>query len=536
MPLTFRFRWANALAVCLGLLAASSAWGQLRVVTWNITNYDGSTGRDAAIQTAVYGVFEDRSMSPDIILGQEFQSSTAATHFLTLLNTAAGSPGDWNMVYVNGPGEGHVVFYRTSKATYRGYAIVSYGGSYPDGPRNVVRFKMRLAGYVSHGATVFCYDSHMKAGSTTDDQVRRLTEAQNIRDNAETLDSDYLFLLGADLNMQSSGEDAYVELVGSQANNEGRFFDPISTPGAWHDSFGLRFIHTQDPATSAGMDDRFDQILVSDNLIDGVGFDYIGNPGLSYATHTWDDPNHSLRAWGNDGFSFNQPLRTTGNTMVGPTIAQALIDTATPSGGHLPVYVDLRVPAHIGSDTVIDFGQVTQGAPAEEVLNVWNAGDVALWTAAGIADLNYELSASAGFSAPAGAHADPAGDPGNEHVITMDTSTVGPMNGILTITSDAPDEPSRQVTLVGEVTAPGWCLGDMNCSTGSPEFTDIAYFVAALNGEANWVQYYRDNNGGADPECYWLMGDYSDPLDGVDFLDIVPFANSIGQPCISYVP
>ena len=84
--------------------------------------------------------------------------------------------------------------------------------------------------------------------------------------------------------------------------------------------------------------------------------------------------------------------------------------------------------------------------------------------------------------------------------------------------------------------APQWCLGDLDCSGGAPTFLDISYFVAALNGEANWVTYYKANHGDADPPCFWLMGDYSTPKDGVDFLDIVPFANSIGQDCIPYVP
>ena len=79
-----------------------------------------------------------------------------------------------------------------------------------------------------------------------------------------------------------------------------------------------------------------------------------------------------------------------------------------------------------------------------------------------------------------------------------------------------------------------WCLGDLNCSGGSPTFEDISYFVAALNGESAWVLYYQNHNGGTPPACAWLMGDYSSPPNGVDFLDIVPFANSLGQTCIPY--
>ena len=84
-------------------------------------------------------------------------------------------------------------------------------------------------------------------------------------------------------------------------------------------------------------------------------------------------------------------------------------------------------------------------------------------------------------------------------------------------------------------TAPDWCLGDLNCSSGAPEFQDILYFVSALNGESVWVQYYQANNGGTDPPCPWLLGDYNG-FGGVEFQDIVPFANSIGQACIPYTP
>ncbi|WP_394700517.1 hypothetical protein [uncultured Ilyobacter sp.] len=134
-------------------------------------------------------------------------------------------------------------------------------------------------------------------------------------------------------------------MVGSQTNNDGRFFDPINTPGSWNNNSSFRYVHTQDPAMA--MDDRHDQILVSVDLIDGVGADYIGEPTIPYSTTTWDDPHHSYRCWGNDGSSYDDPITTTGNTMVGPDIAQALIYSAL-NGGHLPVYLDLQIPPCFG--------------------------------------------------------------------------------------------------------------------------------------------------------------------------------------------
>jgi hypothetical protein len=174
-----------------------------------------------------------------------------------------------------------------------------------------------------------------------------LLEAQRIRDDAEALPSGWHFLLGGDFNIQSSFQSAYQELVGSQANNDGRFTDPIKTPGSWNNTSTYRIVHTQDPVGAGGMDDRHDQILVSSGLVDGAGADYIGDPDTAYSTTTWDDPSHSYRSWGNDGTSFNVAMTITGNQMVGTTIAQALANTAA-GGGHLPVFLDLRVPPCLG--------------------------------------------------------------------------------------------------------------------------------------------------------------------------------------------
>lgn len=90
------------------------------------------------------------------------------------------------------------------------------------------------------------------------------------------------------------------------------------------------------------MDDRFDQVLIGGGLADGVGTDYVGNTQIAYSTTTWNDTNHSYRVWGNDGTSFNSSLTTTGNSMVGSSIAQSLINTSTTAGGHLPVFLDLK--------------------------------------------------------------------------------------------------------------------------------------------------------------------------------------------------
>lgn len=472
------------LRVCVAIgfvaLHASTAFGQLRVANWNVTNYSG--GRTAAFQTSFYETFSGRTFAPDVLLGEEFLSAAGVTEFKNLLNTAPGSPGDWEAApFVNGPDTDDAFFYRTSKVTYLGMTVVATGGLSPNHPRNIQRYDIRPVGYGAASTTIACYPSHMKSGTASDDQARRLLEAQRIRDNAETLPAAWNFILGGDFNIQTSSQVAYVELVGSQANNAGRLFDPINSPGSWNNSSAFRFIHTQDPAGAGGMDDRHDQLLLSAALVDGMGMDYSGNPALPYSTTTWDEPNHSYRCWGNDGTTFDSTLAIAGNQMVGPVIAQALFDSAN-NQGHLPVFLDMRVPPRVAvSEVVLDFGQVTVGNAAALSIDVLNSGDTALWTAAGVADASYTLAASAAFAAPGASFNDAAGGAVNSHVVTMDTSTAGVKNGTLTITSNDPETPTVIVTLVGEVISDVATPGDFD-DDGDIDLFDYVQFVDCMSG------------------------------------------------------
>ena len=349
MPLLSRRLLTRSLTLVFAIgVAAISAGQTLRIATWNITNYGG--GRTADLQNALFGSFEGRSLSPDVVVAQEFLSQAAADSFLTMLNTVPGGTGDWAAAtFVNGPDTDNAFFYRTTKANLLGQAVISLGGNDPLPPRNTLRYDLQLG---TGGAKLSIYSSHMKSGTASSDEARRLAEARAIRNDAESLAPDVDFVLGGDLNVQRATDDAYAELIGSQSNNEGRFFDPVASPGVWNDSNTLRFLHTQDPTGTGGMDDRFDFLLGGAGLFDGAGLDYVGNSGLAFSTTTWNDPNHSYRTWGNDGTSLNGPLTITGNTMVGSSIAQSLANVATTNGGHLPVFMDLNAvpePASIAA-------------------------------------------------------------------------------------------------------------------------------------------------------------------------------------------
>ncbi len=472
------FTVTRGASAALVLVAASGlAHAQVRIAAWNISNWSGAN-RQADVQTAVYGVvptglaLAGQRFAPDVIAVQEMNTASALTSLVTVLNTASGSPGDWAAApFVDSPlyndAESSLV-YRTSRFQLLATTTVAAGDDVVSNqPRNTNRYDLRPIGYTSPQSVVAIYSVHMKAGSTTEDNARRLIESIRIRDNAEgvntngagtALPAGYNFLLAGDMNMQSSAQTSYAELIGSQTNNNGRFFDPINTPGSWNNSSAFRFIHTQDPANAGGggMDDRHDQILVSASLRDTAGWHYIGSSTLSFSTTTWNDPNHTYRCWGNDGTTYNVGLATTGNTMVGPAIAQALINCATTSGGHLPVFADFRVPAKATvSSTTLNFGTVTQGSAAPQLaLVVTNTGDVALFGINGIDTLNYNLPAASGFTVPVASYIEPPGGSGVNHIISMPTATVGTRNATLVIPTDSPEQPTLVVNLTGVVTAP----------------------------------------------------------------------------------
>ncbi|MCB0826609.1 MAG: PEP-CTERM sorting domain-containing protein [Armatimonadetes bacterium] len=326
--------------LALALLTTSAFADDLRVATWNISNYTGSD-RTSAIQNAVYGSFQGRSFSPDVIFAQEIQSNSAANQFVNVLNSASGSPGDWSVTFGSLTGTSgtnasdSAMFFRTSKVQSVATVKVGAAAGTSGPPRDTWRFDFTINGSVS-GEIFSAYNVHMKSGTTVDDQNRRQQEGQLIANNWSTLGGNRLGMVVGDLNVQDSSQAMYQTLTAP-----GFFADPIGTPGDWNNNSAFRFVHTQDPSGNGGMDDRHDQLLMSAGLHDGVGAEYKGVFGTAYSTTTWDDANHSYRSWGNDGTSFDNSLTVSGNTMVGSSIAQSLIDTAGTAGGHLPVFADI---------------------------------------------------------------------------------------------------------------------------------------------------------------------------------------------------
>lgn len=197
-----------------------------------------------------------------------------------------------------------------------------------------------------HGTedTIVGVTAHFKAGDTPEDRDRRLLEARTLRigefnrileePDWFTAGDDSLFFFAGDLNVYDADEPAYrvLTLPELDSNEFSKplperstvLYDPIQRPGDWHNNADFADLHSQSTrarqfggGVSGGMDDRFDQILVSEYMLPFVD-------SSSYTT------------FGNDGNHFNDSINAPTNTAVSAEIAQALHDASD----HLPVFVD----------------------------------------------------------------------------------------------------------------------------------------------------------------------------------------------------
>ena len=400
----------------------------LRLMSYNILNYPGSSGpaRAPYYRTIL------APLHADVIVTGEMASPTSATEFLNeVLNVM--EPGQWASVpFVDGNDTDAACFYRISSVQFLGQ-----WSFYPN-PANLLRlvhvYRIKPAGYTSAAAELRLYAAHLKASDTSGDAAQRLAEVTGMRDSMNAMPAGTRAFALGDFNFYRSSEAGYQKFFESQSNNIGRLYDVLPA-GSWHDGASYAPIHTQSPckttpcasgAATGGMDDRFDFILPTLNL--GV------RQGLALALPD------SMVPVGNDGLHLN--LNITDN----PVIPQGA-DYATAlkmASDHLPVRVDLQVPARISTDSWIAFGSVIVGAPAQSRdLTVSNPA------VAPADSLHCTFAVPDGFGAPGPLVVAPGGSLAT--TVTMDADSVGSWLGNVTITSNSVDEPTRQVGLSGMV-------------------------------------------------------------------------------------
>lgn len=370
------------MALAGGLCAAASA--QVRVASYNVV---GLLGDQPSLRAVIASFHTDDrpgfATAAGVLVFCEVRASTIAA-LQSLVNQAAPPGVTYALATFTTSGSedsssgAQAAFYRTDllAEVTSGHLDIATGAG-----RNTDRWLFRLNGYSSAAARFYVYGAHLKASTGTTNEATRLSGVQAIRANADALGTDVRALYAGDMNFYSSAESGY-QAFGAAGN--GRAVDPLGTAD-WAGAANA-WKHTQSPRdivanglVGGGMDDRFDFILPTAQLCDGSGIAVI--PG-------------TYRVPGNDGAHYNLAVNAGNNAYFPGNLARSnlLADQLFAAADHLPVLVDLQVPAWSTASLAGVPARVIQGATASVEVRV--ANDAPGDTAAGIDALDFVASGS----------------------------------------------------------------------------------------------------------------------------------------------
>lgn len=388
------------LTLCLSsFLFLGPAQGQLRIVTYNTNTFGTEVGNsnirpvrpqvDIVLEAIGEEVVNGIARPADIILLQEQQQPDTTTQ--DLLNRVNAIYQSQGITYARGFEVGNTTFssgfgtpndseirqgviYRTDSVEL--ISEDSFGdlsGGLISHPREVLLHQFRPIGFDS-SSDLYIFNVHFEAGDSDEDMAGRETEADQIRQyiDANNL-GDRNVIVAGDLNVSNNFEfssagfgQSALEILA--AAGDGRVLDPlfpngemvnfsILDSGAPDSPFGVDLapMLTQSPSSGAGflvsggIDDRFDFILQSDELLDGSGIASIPN---------------SLRAFGNNGSTLNTRINN-GNTIIINGLASfttsQVLNALEAASDHLPVVEDFQLPSKLSAELLTN-------VPAEVVL------------------------------------------------------------------------------------------------------------------------------------------------------------------------
>jgi hypothetical protein len=206
--------------------------------------------------------------------------------------------------------------------------------------RDISLYELYFKPSIALGDTVFlsCLVAHLKAGDGSVNVNARNAAAQDIMSWVQTQGQGKNLLLLGDLNLSNSSEATFQTLIApSDATLAWR--DPINVTSGWN---GQAFagVHTQSTRSSGnacfsggGMDDRFDFILTSRQVLDG-------SEGLQYV-------DGSYRAFGNAGNGFDQGLSC---GSANPSVPNAVCLALRNMSDHLPVVMEVAIQGQRTTD------------------------------------------------------------------------------------------------------------------------------------------------------------------------------------------
>lgn len=305
---------------------------------------------------------------PDIFMVCELQSQEGAD---AILNMGLNSDGNSNFsaapYFENQSGGGNLqqaLFYRNDMFVLENTEIINT----PVRDINKYTLLLNTANQDTNPIRIYAYVTHLKSSQGGANQQLRLSMVEAFVNDTQQLEEDAYVLFAGDFNIYTSTEPAYLEIL-DQTNNIA-MADPINTPGAWNNNEDFTAVHTQSTRTSSsgfgggaggGLDDRFDFIMVSQNMMTDTNLNYKAD---------------SYKAYGNNGNCYNNDIN---DINCGGVYNQVIRDALYNMSDHLPVVMELE------TDQEIVLLNVPQNSPLQpfslkntlvsDVITIYNPGD-----------------------------------------------------------------------------------------------------------------------------------------------------------------
>jgi len=334
----------------------------LKMMSYNLLKFDETTDRKYDLKYIL------DTYNPDIFTVCELESETASN---VILNECLNHD-DINLYsaatfHLNESGYyddlNQMLYYNHQKIELESQTYLQTS------VRDINRYTLKLLTENEADETVYIevYVAHFKSSTGDDNEEVREEMASVFTDDLANIPPDHFIIFTGDLNLYDSDEPAYIELLDD--TNAIVMIDPINAPGNWHTNADFAEIHTQstheygdDLFIGGGLDDRFDFILISENMKSEE------NMALTYVEDTY-------HAYGNNGTCLDKAI--TSSECDGGVYDAELRSHLYNMSDHLPVVMQMQTSYELSvSEQTFENNYVLKGEnPVHDFLLIDGKGN-----------------------------------------------------------------------------------------------------------------------------------------------------------------
>jgi hypothetical protein len=276
---------------------------------------------------------------PDIFMVCELQSEYGANLILNI--SLNGSENKYKMAPFIPSASGdfdhqQLIFYKSKKFSLEAVEAI------PTAVRDINYYQLKLNTTDQETDPVLfeIFVTHLKSSTGTANKNLRLESVLEFISRLNVLESNSFVIFAGDLNLYTASEPAYQELL--NPDNFITMADPIDRPGSWNNNINFQDIHSQSTRISSGpfgagagggLDDRFDFIMISENMMT--------DPKLKYIPDTY-------KSFGNNGNCYDRNIN---DPECEGDFSQNLRDNLYYMSDHLPIVMDLETNKEIVLNT-----------------------------------------------------------------------------------------------------------------------------------------------------------------------------------------